>query len=168
MPWARSALLLLGVGACQRLATGPSLEAKWTGSDTGRIAVPATAGWCERSGVLSVTGVREDVGFGIAIYPAGAPQSGAYQAFDPGIDSARRPGVAAAARWFSDADLTGYQSDSGGLDLRATGGVLDGSFQFRMRSLNGKDTIDVTGRLRRIRPGACPVVDSVAPPGDTP
>ena len=164
----RWAILALGIGGCQRLATGPALEAAWTGSDTGRITARATAGWCERGGVLEVTGRRQDLGFGIAIYPDGELQGGSYQAFDPGVDTARRPGVSAAARWFTETDLKGFQSDSGGLELRSTQGALEGSFRFRMRSLDGRDTIDVQGQLRGIRPGACPAVDSMAQPTDIP
>lgn len=157
------AAIALGAGGCQQLGAGPTLEAAWTGSDTGRIAVRPSVAWCEGAGVLTVAGVREDLGFGLAIYPNGEPQGGAYPVFDPGVDTTTRPGVAAAARWFTETALQGFQSDSGALELQARAGALEGLFQFRMRSLDGKDTIDVQGRLRGIRPGPCRLADSVAP-----
>ena len=91
--------------------------------------------------------------------------AGSYPAFDPGIDSASRPGAAGVARWFTQQRIIGLQSDSGTLTLNRNGDRYDATFGFRLRSLDAYDTTRVTGRVSGITPGACPV-DSV--PGTAP
>ena len=68
--------------------------------------------------------MRQDQGFGLVLYPVGELAPGSYPAFDPGIDTVQRPGVSAAARWFTDQDMAGFQSDSGSLELQRSGDRL--------------------------------------------
>lgn len=121
--------------------------------------------WCPGAHRLEITSTNDDMGFGLAIYPVDSLVSGAYPVFDPGIDTASRPGAAGVARWYTAQRIIGLQSDSGVLKLTRNGDAYDATFGFRLRALDGYDTTRATGRLSGIRPGACPV-DSV--PGTSP
>jgi len=125
----------------------------------------ASGVWCPGAHRLEVTSTHDDMGFGLAIYPVDSLAAGAYPAFDPGIDTASRPGAAGVARWFTEQRVIGLQSDSGTLTLSRNGDRFDAAFSFRLRSLDGYDTTRVTGRASGIAPGACPA-DSV--PGTAP
>ena len=160
--------LLLGAvaltGACAgapRRAAGTSatLEATWSGPDTlaGTLSAPARGGWCAGAGRLEVLATKDDHAVGLAIFPVESPEAGAYTVFDPGIDTARRPAVAGAARWYTDAAIVGYQSDSGQLTLsRDAAGALGAAFGFRLVDLTREDTIRLTGTLAGFVPGPCP------------
>jgi hypothetical protein len=152
--------LLLSATACEKVDRGPRLTATWTGADTGKISARAAASWCPVAGRLEVNAVHGDVGFGLVLYPVSDLAAGAYPAFDPGIDSAHRPGASAAARWFTEQNIVGYQSDSGSVELTRQDDRLQLKFGFRLRSLDGKDTLVAEGRAARLVPGACPA-DSV-------
>ena len=165
---ARSPVLLLGaaalLGACSSSGgkqAGPSgtLTASWSGPDTlaGQLAAPARAGWCAGTGRLEVLATKDDQAVGLAIFPAESLEPGEYAVFDPGIDTARRPAVAGAARWYTDAAIVGYQSDSGRFTLSrdATGG-LGAEFGFRLVDLTREDTIRLTGTMTGLVPGPCP------------
>jgi hypothetical protein len=154
-----AALLPWSVG-CEKVARGPRLNAAWTGSDTGRISAPAAASWCPVAGRLEVKAVKGDMGFGLVLYPVSDLVAGTYPAFDPGADSVRRPGAAGAARWFTNHDVVGYQSDSGSVELTRKDERLQLRFGFRLRSLNGEDTVVAEGRAASLEPGPC-LADSV-------
>jgi hypothetical protein len=158
-------VVLLAATGCGGGSDGARLTASWTGSDTGRLAAPATAIWCPVASRLEVKAVRQDVGFGLVVYPRSDLAVGDYPAFDPGIDSVLRPGASGAARWYSEQEIVGYQSDSGSVGLTRSGDRLQLRFGFRMRSLEGKDTIRATGKATGLVPGPCPA-DSV--PNATP
>ncbi len=164
---------LLLLSSCEQGGTGPRLEAAWTGTDTGAIATTARVAWCPVAARLEVTAIRADQGFGLVIFPVGDSLSaGEFQSFDPGIDTAARPGVAAAARWFTDERMAAFQSDSGSLELARAGNGYDARFGFRLRGLDGQDTLVVTGRATGLMVDTpCPA-DSVpasefAPPADS-
>ncbi len=169
------ATILLATG-CGGTASG-RLTARWNAreftkpTDSARAVRPHTfsgpieARWCRGARHLEVTSVQEDVGFGLVLYPTDSLTPGHYPAFDPGIDTARRPSASGAGRWFTEQKLLGLQSDSGGVDLFRDGDRLRARFGFRMRSLEGSDTIRVTGEVQGITRGRCPG-DSV--PGTTP
>jgi hypothetical protein len=169
-PLALVALAALAAG-CTSRPGGGRLEASWRDRDAAKpapprtISAPAKAAWCPGWKRLEVTAVQEDLGFGLAIYPAESLVPGGYPAVDPGFDSVARPGAAGVARWFGEQTIEGLQSDSGALQLTRNDGRYDASFGFRLRSLDGVDTIRVTGRARGLVPGPCPV-DSV--PATTP
>lgn len=165
--------IVMLLSGCEQSGTGPRLEAAWTGTDTGAIAATARVAWCSVAARLEVTAIRADQGFGLVIFPVGDSLSaGEFQSFDPGIDTALRPGVAAAARWFTDERMAAFQSDSGSLELARAGNGYDARFGFRLRGLDGQDTVVVTGRATGLMVDTpCPA-DSVpagefAPPADS-
>jgi hypothetical protein len=153
------AALLLWAMACSKVGGGRWLTARWIGSDTGRISAPATASWCPLAGRLEVKAVSGDLGFGLVLYPVGDLAAGSYPAFDPGIDSVHRPGASAALRWYTQQLVVGFQSDSGSVQLTGKD-LLDLRFGFRLRSLDGKDTLVTQGRAANLQRGTCPA-DSV-------
>jgi hypothetical protein len=153
------ALLLAGLLlACESAGPGGGrLEARWIGSDTGNFSGTPRVAWCGSVRRLELTAVDgNDGGVGLVLYPAAELRPGRYEAFDPGIDSVRRPGTTAAARFFTEQAVKGFQSDSGGLDLERSGTSFGATFGFRMRSLEGRDTVRLTGRFRGAVPGRCP------------
>lgn len=143
-------------------ATG-RLEVSWVGSDTGGLSAPAQVAWCPVASRLEVTAVRDDQGFGLVVYPLGELAAGSYPAFDAGIDTTHRPGVATAARWFKDEYLAAFQGDSGVLELARAGDRWEATFTVRLRGLERTDTLLATGRATGLTPGPC-AADSV-PPG---
>jgi len=159
-PWVRRTSCVLGAmlltARCGHGGGGPYLSASWTGSDTGRIAVRAVASWCPVANRLEVKAIQEDVGLALAIYPEVELSSGEFPVFDPGIDTVHRPGAAGVARWFTEKQLQGYQSDSGRMTLARSGDKLQLQFKLRMRSLGGEETIRATGRATGLVPGSCP------------
>jgi hypothetical protein len=154
------AALLPWSAGCEKVAGGPRLNAAWIGSDTGKISAPAAASWCPVAGRLEVKAVKGDMGFGLVLYPVSDLAAGTYPAFDPGVDSVRRPGAAAAARWFTEQDIVGYQSDSGSVELTREDERLQLRFGFRLRSLDGEKIVVAEGRAASLEPGPCPA-DSV-------
>lgn len=154
--------------ACQRGdgKGGDRLALRWSGSDSGAVKLRAHAGWCEEGARLEVIAVRDDQGFGLAIYPDGPLAAGEFPAFDPGIDTAHRPGASLAARWYTDAAIVGYQSDSGRLSLTRAAEGYGAEFGFRLRSLDGEDTLRMTGRFRELVPGSCPADSLPAAPSE--
>ncbi len=169
----RTPLLLSAVAAlaalapgCSREAGGGRIQGTFLVADSARrtpprsFAAPAGAVWCPRSIRLEVTGLREDLGIGLVIYPVDSLVAGSYPAFDPGLDSSTRPGAAAAVRWFDEQTISGMQSDSGTVEVTPRGAGVDLSFAVRLRSLDGSDTIRMRGRATGLTPGPCPA-DSV-------
>ncbi|MEO8634415.1 MAG: hypothetical protein ABI587_03960 [Gemmatimonadales bacterium] len=152
------ALLVTGLLlACGGRAGGPRLDARWIGSDTGAFTGTAKVVWCGSIQRLELIAVDDnDAGIGLTIFPAVELRPGHYDAFDPGIDTVRRPGAAAAARFFTEQAVKGFQSDSGSLDLERTGSTFGARFGFRMRSLEGGDTVRLTGHVKDVVPGRCP------------
>ena len=152
---AAAAALALVLGACARARPGPRLHVEWIGADTGRFSGPATASWCPVARRLEVRGVKDDLGFGLVVYPESLLVPGEYPVFDPGIDTVHRPGSAGAARWFTEQIVAGFQSDSGGVQVLESGAAVRLRFGFRMRSLTGEDTLRAEGEATRLVPGAC-------------
>jgi hypothetical protein len=152
--------MLAALIACGRPARGARLSASWTGSDTARVSARASVAWCPVSGRLEVTAIRDDMGFGLALYPVGEIAAGEFPALDAATDSVSRPGVRAAARRFSEKKILAFQSDSGGLVLTREGDAFRATFEFRMRSPDQAETVWVRGGATRLVPGACPA-DSV-------
>jgi hypothetical protein len=152
--------LLLWVAGCGRVSSGPRLTADWVGSDTGRISAAATASWCPVAGRLEVIARRGDTGFGLVLYPVSDLAAGSYPAFDPGVDTVRRPGATAAVRWFTERQVFGFQSDSGSVELTRVDDRLQLRFGFRLRRLDGERTMIAVGRAMALVPDSCPA-DSV-------
>lgn len=174
LPAASLALLITGTSCQPGAPQGARLEATWTSTDTslaaGRLTAGAQAAWCAVAARLEVTGIREDQGIGLALYPADAIGAGSYPAFDPGIDTLiPRPGAAGALRWFTEQRLEAFQSDSGAVELTAAGEGFDARFGLRMVSLDRPETLRVTGTARGLVAGPCQVdsLPSTAPVTDT-
>ena len=161
------ACLTLSLGACHTGSEGGRLEASWIGADTGHFAAPAKAEWCRVAGRLEVTAVQGDVGFGLALYPAGelvdgeypvvdsAAESVAVSDIDSGTDSIVRPSASGAYRKFPEQRVAGFLGDSGSVVLAHQGGRVELGFRFRMPSVEGKDTIEAKGTAAGLVPGDC-------------
>lgn len=152
--------LLLLLGGCRKAPAGGRLEASWIGTDTGHFAAPANARWCPAAGLLEVSAVDADEGFGLAIYSAGKLVDGDYAVADTGTDSILRPSASGAYRRFTEQQVVGFRGDSGSVSLTQKGSRVDLTFLFRMPAIDGKDTIEATGTATGLLPGACPA-DSV-------
>jgi hypothetical protein len=159
--FAFSAVLVIG---CDR--TGPSLRASWDGPKAGKLHAAATAAWCPKARRLEVSAIREDVGVAIAVYPEETLGAGSYEAFDPGRYAMQRPGSAAAARWFTELEVRGYQSDSGVATVTMEDGKYGVQFGYRLVSVTLTDTVRVTGEATGLIPGPCSAED-VSQPSDS-
>lgn len=155
--------LLAGCDGDAPTAHSGELTVEWIGADTGGLSARPLAVWCERDNRLKLTAVKGETGVGLLVYPSGALGPGDFPAFDPGLDSAVRPGVAFATRWVSKKAVAAYQSDSGGLEVTRGSTGLGGTFTVRLRGLNNTDTVRMTGHFGGLTPERC-AADS-APPG---
>jgi hypothetical protein len=147
--------------ACRDDGTGPSpgrgsFSASWVGSDTGKLSGRPIAVFCSDGNRLELLATHGDVGIGLAVYPTEEIADGTYDGFDPGTDTIRRPGVAAAARWFTEREVAAYQSDWGALKLKRRGNTLSGGFAIHLRKVGADtDTIMVQGKFTGVLPGPC-------------
>jgi hypothetical protein len=161
--------------ACRGNGTGPSpgrgsFSASWVGSDTGKLSGRPIAVFCGDGNRLELMAMQGDAGIGLAVYPAEEITDGNYDGFDPGTDTVRRPGVTAAARWFTEREVAAYQSDWGALKLKRRGNTLSGGFAIHLRKVGADtDTIMVQGKFTGVLPGPCPEdsVPSLPPPPST-
>jgi hypothetical protein len=151
-------ILMAGVillAACDRAGSrrlqAGRLDASWTGSDSGRIAAPAAAEWCEDSLFLMIRAVQGDTGLGLALRFLDSITPDSYQVMEPSRADSSPPSASVALRLFAQTTVDGFQGDSGAVILkRAGGGPLSGSVSARARSvLNGKQ-IRLSGRFDRV------------------
>jgi hypothetical protein len=132
------------------------------GSDTGKLSAAPRAAFCTEGNHLEILATKGDLGIGLAIYPGEKLEDGSFEAFDPSVDSISRPGVAAAARWFTEREIAAYQSDWGSLKLKKRGQVLSGGFAMHLRKVGvDSDTIVLNGHFSGVVPGPC-VPDTVS------
>jgi len=156
-----AAVLAMALAACDNTTTGPHVNASWTGSDTVRFTARAKVFWCPVARRLEVLAIRDDdLGFGLVLFPAGELEPGEFPAVDPGADTVTRPGVAAAARKFTETSILALQSDSGRLVLTRQGESFGAQFGFRLKSPDEANTVVVTGEATGLVPGPC-IADSV-------
>jgi hypothetical protein len=142
-----------------------SFHASWVGHDTGKLDARPRAVFCQEGNRLELMAVQGDAGIGLAIYPDSEVHTGTYDGFDPEADTVPRPGVAGAARWFTEREIPAYQSDWGTLELTSVGATLAGSFALHMHRPTGEgDSIMLNGRFSGVIPGPCPA-DSVSRSG---
>jgi hypothetical protein len=152
------------LGSADEVGSGGKLSASWIGSDTGKLTAPPRAVFCREGSRLELLALNGDAGLGLAIYPVSEVAAGAYDGFEPGADSIRRPGVTAAVRWFTEKEVEAYQSDWGSLALTRDGPRIAGNFALHMRKVGeAEDSILLNGRFSGVTPGPCPG-DSVPPP----
>ena len=145
------AVMLLA--ACHGSAAGPSagqLQAKWAGSDSGKLNAKARATWCAPGRLLEVMAVDSDAGLGLAIYPSESVSTGEYPVAGPAPDSAQRPRAAVGIRWFTETQIKGYQGDSGWIMLTKRDGVLEGGLEARLHAVATPETIRVMATFRSV------------------
>ncbi|HSR90191.1 MAG TPA: hypothetical protein VLK88_02715 [Gemmatimonadales bacterium] len=143
-------ILLAG---CHGSAAGPSagqLQAKWAGSDSGKLIAKARATWCAPGRLLEVIGVDSDAGLGLAIYPSDSVSDGDFPVMDPRQDSLQRPRTAVGMRWFTETQIKGYQGDSGGLKLTRRQRLLDGALEAKLHAAGTPETIRVSASFRGV------------------
>lgn len=156
-------VMAVTLAACDRARPGPRFTVEWVASDSGHggtFDAPATARWCAVAERLEVQAIRDDRAFGLVVYPESVLVPGEYAVFDPGVDTVHRPSAVAAARWFTDQSVAGFQSDSGVVEILEAGPTVRMRFGLRLRSLTGQDTLRAEGQAVRLAPEGCPA-DSV-------
>jgi hypothetical protein len=155
-----SRLLLAGLtavwsAACDRPSAGgegaAGLVAEWTGSDTGRLAAPARAEWCDSLGMLEIRAIRGDSGLALAVYPESLVRPDSYPVRPPDRADSSAPAAAVGMRWFAETSIKGFQGDSGYVVLEQTEGRVTGRFEAAMRSVSDPMRLDLQGAFHGIR-----------------
>nr|AHN97948.1 penicillin-binding protein [uncultured bacterium lac160] len=149
----RLAVGLILMAACSRaepaVPAGGSLEVRWVGSDTGKLAAPAVAEWCDSLRMLEVSAVHGDTGIALVLYPADSVTPGRYPLVPPQRRDSTRPSAALAIRWFAETSIRGFRSDSGAVRVAALGpGTGSGTFGARLRSATEGSLLRVTGSFQ--------------------
>jgi hypothetical protein len=147
-PWLVTFVLLLA--GCrlmpQRPAEAGHLEAKWSGSDGGKISTPASAEWCAARRLLEIRAVQGDTGIALALYPKDTLVAGRYRVMDPLKAESLPPAAAVALRWFTENAVKGFQGDTGTVFLdRSPSGELGGSISAGARSVVDTQRVTVKG-----------------------
>jgi hypothetical protein len=125
------------------------IEASWTGADTGKMAAPMTAEWCDKRRALEIRGVAGDTGLGLVLYPVDTIDADSYRIVPPEGADTLRSAAAIALRVFSTNTIQGYQGDSGTVALeRGEGGELSGVIAARARSVVNGQLLNLTGKVR--------------------
>lgn len=127
----------------------PSLNAYWTGTDTGKVVLPARAALCGEHGPLLILAQSGDTGIGLAIYAAESLVAGRYPIFDP-AQGTLPTGAALAARWtrkLSMADLRGFQGD---VTIDAVRPALAGHFSSRTLGALASASVSMEGSFKAI------------------
>ncbi len=134
-----------------RTPSGASLEADWTGMDTGRIAAPAVAEWCDTLRVLEIRATQGDSGIALVLYPSAALVSGSFPLRPPERADSVRPGAAVALRWFGETMIEGFRGDSGAVELdRSPAGTMSGRFTAVMLSTTDTGRLALRGSFRAL------------------
>ena len=149
--------------------TGPGrIDVAWTGADTGRLQVPASARWCLNDSLIEISGAAGDSGVALAMLPRDTTvHPGVFEVGMP-LATVIRPGARVALRWPGETLTEGYYGLTGSVTVDS-GPDLSGSLQATLRSVNDGEEITLSGTFReiRIRPGspeACGM--PVPPPSD--
>jgi hypothetical protein len=130
------------------------------------MTLVATGRWCAADTVLEILSVRNDTAVGLSLLPADSLRPAPYPVYPASLDAAWRPRAGVALRYFTEQVVVGYQSGSGAVTVtegnRAT---VSGTIDAHLRTLDGKDSIRLTGRFTRIavRPATGPCGRAVRP-----
>lgn len=145
MTWRRLIVYLPLVVSCG--SDQATMQASWTGADTGTIAARATAVWCAEYGFVEVVGQQGDTGLALAVFPGEGGLAGSYSVALPDTASfPLAPGAALAARWFEATSLEAWQGLGGSVTIdRDEEGLLTGSFDGRLGSVSGDETLEISG-----------------------
>jgi hypothetical protein len=138
-----------GCGTPEKQSTTGSIEAQWTGADTGKMAAPMSAEWCDIRRALEIRGIAGDTGLALVLYPIDTIDADSYRIVLPeGADTAP-PSAAIALRVFSTNTIQGYQGDSGSIAIeRGKDGELSGVIEARARSVVNGQLLTLTGKMR--------------------
>jgi hypothetical protein len=144
--------LLLGLilGACGGAETaGPGrIEVAWTGSDTGRLQVSATARWCANDSVVEIIGAAGDSGVALAVMPADSVRPGNFPVGLP-IPTRSRPAARVALRWPGETLMEGYYGFSGSV-MVDPGSAQSGRVEATLKNINDSREISVSGNFREL------------------
>lgn len=148
---------------------GGNFEISWTGADTGAIAVPGRAEWCEEGRLLEIVGLTGDTGVAILLYPIDSLEPDSFPVRAP-VGEALRPEARIALRVFGDVAVLGFRGYDGMVQLEESGGGrISGRFEADMSGLN-EGEMQAEGSFSGIpvRPSdlAC-VADTISVMGDT-
>lgn len=173
----RSRAIPAGAGLALLLAACPDtklpesksagLEMEWTGADTGHLAGPATAEWCDTLKVLQIEALAGDSGVAIALYPTSVIRPDSYPVVQPAKADSVPPAAAVALRYFAKTAVKGYQGDSGRVLLRdTTGGRVSGRFSASLKSATDGSRLRAGGVFHDVRvvPSRRGCVPRPAPP----
>ena len=125
------------------------IEARWTGADTGKMAAPMTAEWCDRRRALEIRGVAGDTGLGLVLYPVDTIDADSFRIVMPEGADPVPPAATMALRVFSTNTIQGYQGDSGIVALdRGKNEELSGVIEARARSVVNGQVLSLSGEFR--------------------
>ena len=127
----------------------PSLQAYWTGTDTGKAVLPARAALCGARGPLLIFGQSGDTGIGLALYPLDSMAEGKYPVFDP-TQGVVRPGAAVAARWTRKMVMADLRGTQGQVALEQAGPIVSGHFSARTAGVVISGAVAMEGSFRGI------------------
>ena len=145
------AAAMLGlVAACA--PRGPVLEMEWTGADTGRATLAATARLCEAN-PLELIAISGDTGVAIGLFGEGTGKAGTYQIREAGVVSPR--GATLGARWLDSAAVKAYRASSGSVTLTSGTPELAGSFRAEARQAGEAGPVTITGTFRGVTVAGC-------------
>jgi hypothetical protein len=132
-----------------------SLQVEWTGADTGKLAAPAVAEWCDSLRLLQMRAIHGDTGIALVLYPLHAGMVGSrvppgkYHVLAPDRADSSRPSAAVALRWFAETSIRGFRADSGLVTLESTApGAVAGRFSAALRSTTEGSRVAVTGLFK--------------------
>jgi hypothetical protein len=153
----RLAALLVAALACgEDEISGPgSIEVAWTGADTGKLVVPASARWCPNDSLVEITGVSGDSGVALAVLPADTTIAPGVFSVGLPIRVRSRPGARVAIRW-SETPLTqGFYGLSGTVTIDSAT-ALSGTLEATLKSVHDDREITMSGTFRSltISPGS--------------
>jgi hypothetical protein len=165
---------LVGALACASdepadLSAG-SLHVEWTGADTGKLAAPAVAEWCDSLAFLEIRAIHGDTGIALLIYPsdsgADSVRLGTYPVVAPKRAARARPASAIAMRWFAETSIRGFSGDSGTVVLEAAGAGA-GKLSAHLRSPSEGSRLLLTGSFKGLTVTPAPPGCAGAPPSAT-
>ena len=145
-------LLACSRGDSSEPKTG-SLEARWIGSDTGKLTAPAVAEWCDSLNLLELRAIHGDTGIALVLYPADSLKDsvppGDYPVLTPHRQRPRRPSAVIALRWFAETSIRGFRGDSGIVVFQAgKKATRAGKFSGYMRSATEGSRVTVVGSFK--------------------
>jgi hypothetical protein len=135
------------VPACD--ANDGRIDVAWTGADTGRFEVPASAEWCAGDSLVMISGESGDSGFAAALLTRDSLTRGVYPIGEP-VAARPRPGSRVALRWAGETLIEGYHGMSGVLTVEP-GEPLHGKIEATMKSVTDGGQINLTGTFDELR-----------------